>query len=153
MHWFLKLSAFSEELTDWLQTKSGWKPQVRNLSLGMIGTELPDRSITRDLTWGIPVPIEGYDEKRIYVWFEAVIGYLSASIEWAASPANLENDKGSWKKWWMSSEAETYYFVGKDNIPIHAIIWPAMLMGYGGLNLPTNVPANQYLLMSGTKAS
>ena len=153
MHWFLKLSAFSERLTDWLQTKSEWKPQVRNLSLGMIGAELPDRSITRDLTWGIPVPIEGYDEKRIYVWFEAVIGYLSASIEWAASPANLENDRGSWKKWWMSSEAETYYFVGKDCIPFPAIIWPAMLMGYGGLNLPTNVPANQYLMMSGTKAS
>ena len=152
-HWFLKLSAFSKDISEWLTTKYNWKPQVKNLSLGMIGEELPDRSITRDLTWGIPIPLDNYETKRIYVWFEAVIGYLSAAIEWSASERNMTGNPDLWKDWWMKDNSETYYFVGKDNIPFHAIIWPAMLLGYGGLNLPTNVPANQYLMMSGTKAS
>ena len=152
-HWFLKLSAFSKDISEWLTTKNNWKPQVKNLSLGMIGEELPDRSITRDLTWGIPIPLDNYETKRIYVWFEAVIGYLSAAIEWSTSERNMTGNPDLWKDWWMEDNNETYYFVGKDNIPFHAIIWPAMLLGYGGLNLPTNVPANQYLMMSGTKAS
>ena len=152
-HWFLKLSAFSKDIREWLIAKNNWKPQVKNLSLGMIGEELPDRSITRDLTWGVPIPLENYETKRIYVWFEAVIGYLSAAIEWSESERNKTGNPDIWKDWWMENDSESYYFVGKDNIPFHAIIWPAMLLGYGGLNLPTNVPANQYLMMSGTKAS
>ena len=152
-HWFLKLSAFTKDITEWLNAKKNWKPQVKNLSLGMVGDELPDRSITRDLTWGIPVPLDNYETKRIYVWFEAVIGYLSASIEWSQSEKNTTGNPDIWKDWWQGDNNESYYFVGKDNIPFHAIIWPAMLLGYGGLNLPTNVPANQYLMMGGTKAS
>jgi len=152
-HWFLKLSAFSKDISEWLIAKNNWKPQVKNLSLGMIGEELPDRSITRDLTWGVPIPLDNYETKRIYVWFEAVIGYLSAAIEWSESERNKTGNPDIWKDWWIETDSESYYFVGKDNIPFHAIIWPAMLLGYGGLNLPTNVPANQYLMMSGTKAS
>ena len=115
----------------------------------MLREGLHDRAITRDIEWGIEIPISGYDSKRIYVWFEAVIGYLSATIEWA----KLNNDPEEWKKWWENPDALTTYFQGKDNIPFHAIIWPAMLMGYGNLNLPYNIPANQYVTMSGSKAS
>jgi methionyl-tRNA synthetase len=118
----------------------------------MIDEGLPDRAITRDLTWGVPIPPEADtlgDDKRIYVWFEAVIGYLSAAKEWA----QRRGDPEAWRQWWQNPEAESYYFVGKDNIPFHAVIWPAMLIGYGGHNLPTDVPANQYVTFKGSKAS
>jgi methionyl-tRNA synthetase len=100
------------------------------------------------MKWGIEVPLEGYEDKRIYVWFEAVIGYLSASIEWAKNQGHPEK----WREWWQHP-ARGYYFIGKDNIPFHAIIWPAMLMGYGDLNLPYDVPANEYLNLEGQKLS
>ena len=94
--------------------------------------------------------MEGLGEgKKIYVWFDAVIGYLSAAKEWA----KIQRTPDAWKDWWENPEAEHYYFIGKDNIPFHTIIWPAMLMGYGGLELPTNVPANQYVTFRGGKAS
>jgi methionyl-tRNA synthetase len=118
----------------------------------MIEEGLPDRAITRDLDWGIPLPPEADvlgPGKRIYVWFEAVIGYLSAAKEWA----QLQGTPEAWREWWQNPEAESYYFVGKDNIPFHAVIWPAMLIGYGEHNLPTNVPANQYVTFKGSKAS
>jgi methionyl-tRNA synthetase len=147
-HFFLRLSAFNEALTSWVSSKEGWRKNVSNFTLGILREGLKDRAITRDIQWGVPIPLEGYDEKRIYVWFEAVIGYLSASIEWALS----QGEPDVWKDWWQG-DAQSYYFIGKDNIPFHTIIWPAVLMGYGGLNLPYDVPANQYVNIYGSKAS
>ncbi|MPZ98818.1 MAG: methionine--tRNA ligase [Dehalococcoidia bacterium] len=152
-HFFLKLSAFTERLQEWVSKQDHWRPAVRNFTLGMLREGLHDRAITRDIGWGVPVPVEGYEEKRIYVWFEAVIGYLSATTEWAASPLNRGGTADDWKAWWEAPSARTVYFQGKDNIPFHTVIWPSMLMGYEGLNLPYDVPANQYVTMSGRKAS
>ncbi len=149
-HYFLKLSALNDKLADWLNTKNGWRPHVINFSKSFVDEGLQDRAITRDLDWGIEIPEnELGDGKKIYVWFEAVIGYLSASKEWAVNNGTPE----AWKDFWLDENAESYYFVGKDNVPFHAIIWPAMLLAYGDLNLPTNVPANQYILIKGEKAS
>jgi methionyl-tRNA synthetase len=111
---------------------------------------LHDRAITRDIDWGVKIPVEGLGPgKRIYVWFDAVIGYLSASKEWS----QIQRTPDAWKRWWQNDTAEHYYFIGKDNIPFHTIIWPAMLLGYGNLHLPTDVPANQYVTFKGGKAS
>jgi len=149
-HFFLRLSAFQEPLLEWLKSREGWRKHVRNFSIRFVEEGLHDRAITRDLEWGVPVWVEDLGAgKRIYVWYEAVIGYLSASREWA----QLQGEPDAWMKWWDEPAAETYYFIGKDNIPFHAIVWPAMLMGYGGLNLPTDVPANQYVTFKGEKAS
>jgi len=109
---------------------------------------LKDRAITRDIEWGIPLPLDGFEGKRIYVWFEAVIGYLSAAKEWATS----NGDEEGWRLFWQG-EVKSYYFIGKDNIPFHTIIWPAMLMGYGNLNLPYDVPSNEFLTIEGRKLS
>ncbi|MFP3880695.1 MAG: methionine--tRNA ligase [Actinomycetota bacterium] len=148
-HYFLDLPAFSDRLREWLESKTTWRRHVKNWALGML-EDMPRRAITRDIDWGIDVPVDDLGPgKKIYVWFDAVIGYLSASIEWAAST----DDFDAWEKWWKDPTAESYYFVGKDNIPFHAVIWPAMLMGHGELNLPTDVPANQYLTFKGDKAS
>ncbi len=148
-HFFLRLSAFNDRLKEWASRQTHWRKPVLNWTLGLLTEGLHDRAITRDIDWGVPVPVEGWENKRIYVWFEAVIGYLSAAREWAATSGNPE----AWKDFWQSPECRAYYFIGKDNIPFHTIIWPAMLMGFGGLNLPYDVPANQYLTMSGSKAS
>jgi methionyl-tRNA synthetase len=149
-HFFFKLSAFQEPLLDWLRSRQGWRKHVLNFSIGFVEEGLHDRAITRDLEWGVPVPVEDLGPgKRIYVWFEAVIGYLSASKEWAA----LRGEPDAWRKWWEDPDALTYYFIGKDNIPFHTIIWPAILMGYRGLNLPFDVPANQFVTFKGEKAS
>ncbi|HKX74558.1 MAG TPA: methionine--tRNA ligase [Acidimicrobiia bacterium] len=151
-HWFLRLGAFADEVKAWLGDQTTWRRHVKNWALGMIEEGLPDRAITRDLEWGIPLPPEADilgPGKRIYVWFEAVIGYLSAAKEWAQRQGTPE----AWRQWWQNPEAESYYFVGKDNIPFHAVIWPAMLMGYGEHNLPTDVPANQFVTFKGAKAS
>ncbi len=148
-HFFLDLPAFQEPLTEWLESKTTWRKHVRNWALGMV-EDMPVRAITRDIDWGVDIPVDDLGPgKKIYVWFDAVIGYLSASIEWAAST----DDPEAWRKWWQDPSAESYYFVGKDNIPFHAVIWPAMLMGRGDLELPTDVPANQYLTFKGDKAS
>jgi methionyl-tRNA synthetase len=149
-HYFFRLPEFAEPLREWLESKTTWRRHVKNWALGMIDEGMPERAITRDIEWGVEVPVDDLGPgKRIYVWFDAVIGYLSAAKEWAAST----DDGDAWKRWWEDPEAESYYFVGKDNIPFHAVIWPAMLMGYGGLNLPTDVPANQYITFKGKKAS
>lgn len=149
-HYFFKLSAFQEPLLEWLESREGWRRHVQNFALGFVREGLHDRAITRDLDWGIPLPIDDIGpSKRIYVWFEAVIGYLSAAKEWA----QIRGEPDAWKRWWEDPDAEAYYFVGKDNIVFHAIFWPAMLMGYEGLNLPTDVPANQYVTFKGQKAS
>ncbi len=164
-HFFLDLPAFAEVLGSWLQAKAGhWRPNVLKFSLNLLD-DLQPRAITRDLDWGVPVPLDGWrdrPDKRIYVWFDAVIGYLSASIEWA----RRSGDPDAWRAWWNSADAESYYFMGKDNIVFHAEIWPAMLLGYSGLgarggspgplgqlNLPTEVVASEYLTMEGRKFS
>ncbi|HSK24694.1 MAG TPA: methionine--tRNA ligase [Egicoccus sp.] len=158
-HYFILLPRLQDDLLKWLESREGWRGHVINWALGFVREGLIDRSITRDLTWGIPIPPEldistEKSEKRIYVWFEAVIGYLSASKEWA----QRSGDPDAWKAWWLDPAAESYYFVGKDNIPFHAVFWPSYLLGSATadsppLNLPTNVPANQYVTFRGAKAS
>jgi len=143
-HFFLKLSAFQDELRAWISQQHHWRRNVLNFSLGWLTEGLRDRAITRDITWGVPVPVPGYESKRIYVWFDAVIGYWSATREWAQKTGDPE----AWRPFWEDPETRSYYFIGKDNIPFHTIIWPAQLMGYGGLNLPYDVPANQYVNFS-----
>lgn len=148
-HFFLKLSAFRDKLLEWVKPKSHWRQNVLNFTTRYLEDGLKDRAITRDIDWGVPVPLEGYENKRIYVWFEAVIGYLSASKEWAKA----NGDGEGWRPFWQNKESKSYYFIGKDNIPFHTIIWPAMLMGYGGLNLPYDVPSNEFLTIEGRKLS
>ena len=152
-HIYLKLPEFQEDLNNWIKSKSYWKPAVKNQSLGFLSKGLIDRAITRDIDWGVEVPIKNYEKKRIYVWFEAVIGYLSASIEWAESDKNISNNKDIWKEWWQNPESKHFYFQGKDNIPFHTIILPAILMGSGEYNLPYDVVANEYLNFSGKQFS
>lgn len=148
-HFFLKLTAFEAFLSEWIGRQSTWRPNVKNFVAQYLRDGLKDRAITRDLEWGVPIPLPGYESKRIYVWFEAVIGYLSASKEWAQK----QGDPEAWKAWW-SAGAKAYYFMGKDNIPFHAIIWPAMLHGYDeALPLPYDIPANEYLNLEGLKFS
>lgn len=147
-HFFLRLSAFNERLLAWVSEQSHWRPNVLNFTVSLLKEGLKDRAITRDIEWGVPVPMPGFDDKRIYVWFEAVIGYLSASKEWAESCG----DEEKWRDFWQG-DAKSYYFIGKDNIPFHTIIWPAMLMGYEGLNLPYDVPANEFLTLEGRPLS
>src|SRR5690348_1915052 len=164
-HFFFDLPAFTETLGAWLQSKSGqWRPNVLKFSLNLLD-DLKPRAITRDLDWGVPVPLDGWrdrPDKRIYVWFDAVVGYLSASIEWA----RRSGDPDAWRAWWQRPDSESYYFMGKDNIVFHAEIWPAMLFGYSGegdkggtpgllgpLNRPTEVVSSEYLTMEGRKFS
>ena len=156
-HFFHRLSAYNEPLRTWLQNdKEHWRKGVLNLSISTTttGDGLRDRAITRDITWGVPIPIEGWESKRIYVWFDAVIGYLSASIEWAERTGQPER----WRDFWQDPQTQSYYFIGKDNIWFHTLIWPAQLMGYTKAtgrhyNLPYNVPANQFLTIKGSKIS
>jgi methionyl-tRNA synthetase len=161
---FLDLPAFADVISDWLRGQSHWRPNVQKFALNLL-TDLKPRAITRDLDWGVPVPLEDWrdrDDKRIYVWFDAVIGYLSASIEWAARSGDPE----AWRAWWQDDTARQYYFMGKDNIVFHAEIWPAMLFGYSGigakggrpgplgaLNRPFDVVSSEYLTMEGRKFS
>ena len=152
-HIYLKLPEFQEDLNKWIKSKSYWKPSVKNQSLGFLSNGLIDRAITRDIDWGVEVPLKNYEKKRIYVWFEAVIGYLSASIEWAKSDKNISNNKDIWKEWWQNPDSKHFYFQGKDNIPFHTIILPSILMGSGEYNLPYDVVANEYLNFSGKQFS
>src|SRR5262249_25728966 len=163
-HFFLDLPAFAEALSKWLDSREGWRPNVLRFSKNLID-DLQQRAITRDLEWGVPVPLDGWrdrPDKRIYVWFDAVIGYLSASIEWA----RRSGDPDAWRKWWHDPEARGYYFMGKDNIVFHSVIWPSILLGYDGegcrggepgalgrLELPTEVVSSEYLTMEGRKFS
>jgi len=149
-HLFLKLSAFQDKLSEWVEKQTQWRPNVYSLTQRYLKEGLRDRAITRDIEWGVPVPVGGFENKRIYVWFEAVIGYLSATKQWAKEIASDEN---RWRRFWEDSSTKSYYFIGKDNIPFHTLIWPAMLMGYGGLNLPHDVPANEFLTIEGKKLS
>ncbi len=162
--YFLDLPAFADVISGWLRGQSHWRPNVQKFALNLL-TDLKPRAITRDLDWGVPVPLDGWrdrDDKRIYVWFDAVIGYLSASIEWAARSGDPE----AWRSWWQDDTARQYYFMGKDNIVFHAEIWPAMLFGYSGvgakggtpgplgaLKRPFDVVSSEYLTMEGRKFS
>jgi methionyl-tRNA synthetase len=163
-HFFLDLSKLEPEVTAFLRARQPyWRETVIGQSLGQIESEgLKPRPITRDLEWGIPVPVEGWQGKCIYVWFEAVIGYLSAAIE----AAQLSGNPEAWKDWWVSPEAKSFYFIGKDNMFFHTAFWPAQLMGAGEkfleifaeeadqpLNLPYDVPANQFMNLEGQKIS
>ena len=147
-HFYLRLSAFEGKLLEWVKQQKHWRANVSRFTQSYLENGLKDRAITRDINWGVPVPLEGYENKRIYVWFEAVIGYLSAAKEWAKANGDAEK----WREFWQG-DVKSYYFIGKDNIPFHTIIWPAMLMGYGDLNLPYDVPANEYLTIEGRKLS
>lgn len=152
-HLFILLSRLQDEVLTYLEGREGWRNHVINWALGFVRDGLHDRAVTRDIAWGVPIPddlgLEDAEHKRVYVWFEAVIGYLSAAKEWA----ERSGDPDAWKAWWEDPAAESYYFIGKDNIPFHAVYWPAQLMGSPELNLPTNVPANQYVTFKGAKAS
>jgi len=147
-HFFLRLSSFQDKLSAWIKEQTHWRRNVLSTSWKFLDEGLKDRAITRDLGWGVTVPQSGFERKRIYVWFEAVIGYLSASKEWAKS----QGDDTAWQAFWQD-DAKSFYFIGKDNIFFHTLIWPAMLMGYGGLNLPYDVPANEFLTIEGRKLS
>ncbi|BDR52297.1 methionine--tRNA ligase [Bombiscardovia nodaiensis] len=163
-HFFLDLPALAEVNEAWLKTRQGWRTNVLNFSLGLF-REVKPRAITRDIDWGIPVPVEGWIDnpnKKLYVWFDAVIGYLSASIEWARRQGNPE----AWREWWNQPDSLGYYFMGKDNITFHSQIWPSELLAYNGegskggepgsfgkLNLPEQVVASEFMTMEGKKFS
>jgi methionyl-tRNA synthetase len=162
-HFYLDLSKLEPRVKEFLKERADhMREPVLGESLGKIESEgLKPRPITRDLDWGIPVPVEGWEGKCLYVWFEAVIGYLSAAVEWSM----LGNEKQAWKDWWVNPSARAYYFIGKDNIFFHTSLWPAQLMGVGKefmkifaeeegvLTLPFDVPANQFMNLEGEKIS
>ena len=180
-HFMLDLPAFAEILTEWLKGKeeevtasetpvegggrrAGWRPNVLKFSLNLL-EDLQPRAVTRDLNWGVPIPLDGWSEnanKRLYVWFDAVIGYLSASIEWA----ERVGEPDAWKRWWQEEDSESFYFMGKDNIVFHSVIWPSILLGASGkgdrggevgalgeLNVPNEVVSSEFLTMEGQKFS
>jgi len=168
-HYFLDLPALAGALGAWLQTRTDWRPNVLRFSLNLL-EDLRPRAMTRDIDWGIPVPLDGWrdrPDKKLYVWFDAVIGYLSASIEWARRYGDAgKPDPEAWQRWWQGDQARQYYFMGKDNITFHSQIWPAELLAYdgkgerggspgtlGALNLPTEVVSSEFLTMSGSKFS
>ncbi|MCX6666918.1 MAG: methionine--tRNA ligase, partial [Euryarchaeota archaeon] len=149
-HLFFALSKFESKLLNWLKDKKYWKASVLKFTQNWLENGLNDRAITRDMTWGIKVPVDGFENKRIYVWFDAVIGYLSASKEWS----ERIGEPNKWKEWWNDKKVKHYYFLAKDNIPFHTLIWPSILMGYDeSLNLPYDIPANEYLRLKGEQFS
>ena len=168
-HLFLDLPALTDALATWLNSRQNWRPNVLKFSLNLL-QDIRPRAMTRDIDWGIPVPLPGWENqtsKRIYVWFDAVVGYLSASIEWARRQELLgQGDAEQWRSWWNNPEALSYYFMGKDNITFHSQIWPAELLGYNGagvrggepagfgrLELPTEVVSSEFLTMEGKQFS
>jgi methionyl-tRNA synthetase len=148
-HWFINLKNLQPQIKAWLDTKTHWKENVKNFCEGWFKTGLEDRAVTRDLRWGIPVPLKGYEHKVLYVWFDAPIGYISSTIEWAQNIGQPEK----WKEYWQDESTRLIHFIGKDNIVFHAIIWPLFLMGHGDYVLPDNIPANEYLNLEGGKFS
>ena len=160
-HLFIDLPAFRDRLSAWIGEQHHWRSNVRRFSLELL-KEIRPRPVTRDLDWGVRIPVPGYDDrddKRIYVWFDAVIGYLSASVEWAAN----RGDPEAWRDWWQNPEARHFYFMGKDNIVFHSVIWPSQLLGYGeggeigsgrgSLELPFDIVSSEFLTMEGKQFS
>jgi methionyl-tRNA synthetase len=148
-HFYFPLTKFQDKLENWINSKSGWKPNVINYCKGWFKTGLKDRSITRDLDWGVPVPVEGNEGKVIYIWFEAPLGYVSITKELSEE----RNEPDLWKEFWCSEDTKLVHFIGKDNIIFHAIFFPAMLMAHEGYVLADNVPANEFLNFEGEKFS
>ena len=148
-HWYLKLDQFQDFLSDWILTKNkdSWKSNVIGQCKSWLDEGLKPRAVTRDLDWGVPVPISNAQGKVLYVWFDAPIGYISSTIEWA------EKNKINWEKFWKDSKTELVHFIGKDNIVFHCIIFPSMLQAHGEYILPKNVPANEFLNLEGSKIS
>ena len=149
-HWFLQLNDFREQLRAWISHKDYWKENVRNFMLNLLEQGLVERPITRDLSWGIPVPLAEAEDKVLYVWFEAPIGYISSTMEWAQRIGEPQR----WKDYWLDPETRLIHFIGKDNIIFHALIWPAMLMGQRQRYcLPHDIPANEFMNLEGQKIS
>ena len=148
-HWYMPLGEMQNKLESWIMTREDWKPNVMGQIKSWLQEGLNDRAATRDLNWGVPVPIEGADGKVLYVWFEAPIGYISATKEWAMK----SNKPEAWKNYWKNDKARLYHFIGKDNIVFHCIMFPIILMEHGNFILPENVPANEFLNLEGKKLS
>jgi len=149
-HFYLLLSKLEPRIREFVEARrEDWRPNTRNNTENFLKDGLRDRAITRDLKWGVPIPVDGYDDKRIYVWFEAVCGYLSSSKLYSKEKGEPE----LWENYWKDEECKHYYFLAKDNIPFHTIIWPSILAGYGGLNLPHDIPSNEYLQWDGEQFS
>jgi methionyl-tRNA synthetase len=159
-HLFLDLPQFKDRLAEWIGRQEHWRSNVKRFSLELV-RELRPRAVTRDLDWGVRIPVEGYeerDDKRIYVWIDAVVGYLSAAVEWARNRGTPD----AWRDWWQSPDARHYYFMGKDNIVFHSVIWPSQLLGYGtggevgdgrSLELPYDIVSSEFLTMEGRQFS
>ncbi len=148
-HWYLPLGDFQDRLETWIDSRENWKSNVIGQCKSWLDTGLGDRAVTRDLTWGVPVPLPDADGKVLYVWFDAPIGYISATKEWA----DLKGEPDLWEKYWKDEETSLIHFIGKDNIVFHCIMFPAMLMQHGDYVLPKNVPANEFLNLEGKKLS
>ncbi|MEF3304111.1 methionine--tRNA ligase [Paenibacillus sp. GYB003] len=148
-HFVFALSRFQEELADYARKSAGWRENAVHLTRRYLEEGLRDRAATRDLTWGVDVPVEGFEGKKIYVWIEAVAGYLSASKQWA------EETGGRWEPFWSpeADDAAAYYVHGKDNVPFHSLVWPALLLGVGGLRLPDRIVSCEYMTLEGQKFS
>lgn len=148
-HWYIPLGDFQEWLESWIDGREGWKPNVLGQCKSWLDSGLADRAVTRDLPWGVPVPLDEAKGKVLYVWFDAPIGYISATVEWAALTGNPDD----WKLFWQDDETELVHFIGKDNIVFHCIMFPAMLKAHGSYVLPKHVPANEFLNLEGRKLS
>lgn len=148
-HWFFRLSTFQKQLEDWQKSKQDWRNNVREFCSGWFQEGLTDRAITRDIDWGVPVPLPNAEGKVLYVWFDAPIGYISSTIEWAQKQGTPDR----WRDYWFDPEAKLIHFIGKDNIVFHAIVWPATLMAHGEYILPSQIPANEFLNIEGQKIS
>lgn len=148
-HWYLPLGKFQGRLEKWIDSREVWKANVTGQCKSWLKSGLEDRAVTRDLTWGVPVPLPDAKGKVLYVWFDAPIGYISATKEWAKQ----KGDPELWKTYWQDQETDLIHFIGKDNIVFHCIMFPAMLMQHGDFVLPKNVPANEFLNLEGKKLS
>jgi len=148
-HWYFRLSEFQKRLEDWQASKENWKSNVREFCSGWFKDGLTDRPITRDIDWGIPVPLPGAEGKVLYVWFDAPIGYISSTVEWA----QLKGTPERWRDYWCDVNTRLIHFIGKDNIVFHAIVWPAVLMANAEFILPDQIPANEFLTIEGEKLS
>lgn len=148
-HWYLPLGNYQDWLEEWIDSRENWKPNVTGQCKSWLNTGLGDRAVTRDLTWGVPVPLPEANGKVLYVWFDAPIGYISATKEWAEQKGEPE----LWKTYWQDEDTSLIHFIGKDNIVFHCIMFPAMLKQYGKFVLPKNVPANEFLNLEGRKLS